>query len=344
MQEIVSHNKKEYTSILYPPPAYQEIKDFREYDNDGKYRYYGVINESIDRRQRLFVTEYWDEKYSQLKWKGSDVPKYNSVLILNIPYDKSYCHNMLDTLPLVFNLELKSHYDLIIIPNTNFLEKFYLELNLILKKTMILKTHTSFQAKNVRTENYCIKARNVKNLIEFKSFVEAYKNKTKIHLSKNQNKFIYCTRNSGGGALNDRRMDDLNEDELISLSEKYCKENNLEFFYFNGKDASGKRNLRITEQMGLFHDAKIVVGPHGGALSNLIFLDPKNKCKVAEFVSGEMSKGVHGVKPYVKNYNRLYCNIIDEFCDYYFIPFSKGSTNMTTQIDPEDFKLFLKKI
>ena len=58
------------------------------------------------------------------------------------------------------------------------------------------------------------------------------------------------------------------------------------------------------------HLSKIVVGPHGGAFSNLIFLDPAKKPKVIEFcpLSG-------------KTFSRLFNNAIETFAEYYQIPY-----------------------
>ena len=58
------------------------------------------------------------------------------------------------------------------------------------------------------------------------------------------------------------------------------------------------------------HLSKIVVGPHGGAFSNLIFLDPAKKAKVIEFCPS-----------WAKSFSRLFDGAIDTFAEYHQIPY-----------------------
>ena len=77
--------------------------------------------------------------------------------------------------------------------------------------------------------------------------------------------------------------------------------------------------------------------------ANVIHIDPDNDCKICEFTSGTETDGlkIQAIKPFVKNYNRLYNNMISTFSDYYFIPFLKSSTKKETEIDVKNLKFFL---
>ncbi|HUM66854.1 MAG TPA: glycosyltransferase family 61 protein [Chitinophagaceae bacterium] len=72
-----------------------------------------------------------------------------------------------------------------------------------------------------------------------------------------QDKMIYIAR---GDARRNRKV--LNEEEVISL----LQSRGFEICYLS--------NLSVTEQARLFHSASVVVAPHGGGLTNLVFCRP----------------------------------------------------------------------
>lgn len=341
MPIVLSKEKGECTFPVPPSIEGKDPIDVRNYNYGEKGRYCSLMCRSPERRARIFFTEYWDEEYTKLKWKGSEVNQYKSVLVINMPYDKSYCHNMIDTLPLMLELEGRDEYDLIVFPQTPFLKKFIKEMTFNFKKVLILEDTVSFKTNKIRVENYCMRSRSIKRLRTFKKIIENFKGRI-LSPDRKKNRFIYCTRNTGGGAMNERKMDDLNEDNIISLCKSYAQKKGLEFTYFNCIKKDGSQ-MSILDQIKIFDEAKVVMGPHGGAFSNLIFLDPENDCKICEFTSGIRSMNVQAIQPYVKNYDRLYCNLISEYAEYFLIPFSRNSTAQKTNIDLEDLGLFLLK-
>ena len=89
----------------------------------------------------------------------------------------------------------------------------------------------------------------------------------------------------------------------------------LELVVFDGTVAgthSGE-TMSIRQQADLFREAAVVVGPHGGALANLLWLPQQRtlakadgSCKhrpaVLEFVCGNRSRSVQDGCPYLPSY------------------------------------------
>jgi hypothetical protein len=136
-------------------------------------------------------------------------------------------------------------------------------------------------------------------------------------------------------------MDIDNESQIISLLKSYCIDNGLLFTIFNGEE-NGQIMSHIN-QLKLFSEAKIVVGPHGTAMSNVIYLNPLNDCKVCEFTSGT-EKVIQGGKPFLKHYNLVYGFLLEEIFDYYLISFHQDSTPDITIIDIDNLTEFLREI
>ena len=103
--------------------------------------------------------------------------------------------------------------------------------------------------------------------------------------------------------------------------------------YKNGK------HMTLSEQSKLFNEAKMVVGPHGGAMSNILYLDPNNNPVVCEFTGGNQS-AIHGNSVFGKNYSNLYTRYFEEIYDYNLIPFTNDSTHEVTKIDIDNLKQF----
>ena len=168
-QRIICLDKSEKIYPIPPPIKFTEVVDFKEYDYTEKGKYISLISSNVARRQMIFMTSYWDQSYTKLRWLGEDDTKsYDSVLAINIPYDKSYCHNIIDTLPLILELETLSNYDLIVIPSTPFLQKFKEEMKFNLKKVLIMEGDLSFKTKKLRIDNYCMRSRCIKRLRRLK--------------------------------------------------------------------------------------------------------------------------------------------------------------------------------
>lgn len=82
--------------------------------------------------------------------------------------------------------------------------------------------------------------------------------------SKEFPKRIYVSR-----ADADRRQV-INEKEVVTLAEKY------------GFDSFEPGRLPFDEQVQLFHNAEVIIGPHGAGLTNIIF---SNNAKIVEFMT-----------------------------------------------------------
>lgn len=335
--EIISCDQRDLAAKL--PPIIKKTSSDLDCINSEEVRIFSAVNLKIGRRRRVFVNKHWQDKF--IKWKGGKLEQFDSVRIINVPYDFSYCHNLIDTLPLILKHESIEKQELVIIAGSEYLNKFIKELNLKFRNVFVLNNSVDFKTKKLEIENYCMLNRSTEDIKRFRGFINRYKkNILKLKPAQGKN-LIYCTRNSGGGAKNGRLMNSDNEFEIRKELKCYAEEKGLKFFVFNGK-INGKP-ASINAQIKIFHEAKMIIGPHGGAMSNSIYLDEQNKCSVCEFVSGldyEESK-IQAKQAFVKNYNRIYNNTISEYSDYYLIPFQKGSLANETKIDLKNLKKFL---
>ena len=119
---------------------------------------------------------------------------------------------------------------------------------------------------------------------------------------------IFCSRTSSK-AKNGRNITQENEADVVHYLKTYADEQNLEFCFLTGEDSNG-RKTSIATQYELFSNAKIVIGPHGGAFSNLIFLDPAKKPIVIEFCPS-----------WAKSFSILFDGTINTFAEYQQIPY-----------------------
>ena len=119
---------------------------------------------------------------------------------------------------------------------------------------------------------------------------------------------IFCSRSSNRARAG-RNITKENEKEIVAYLKEYAEKQNLEFYFLTGQESDG-RNTSIAKQYELFTNAKLVVGPHGGAFSNLIFLDPEKKPKVIEFCP----------LPH-KSFMTLFGGAIETFAEYHQLPY-----------------------
>jgi hypothetical protein len=93
---------------------------------------------------------------------------------------------------------------------------------------------------------------------------------------------IYSTRGGGDmpsaenvGVLHGRVVDWAHEQDIIELIRRAMARHGRheQLVVHSGKDAAGKI-MSIREQQSLFERAHVVIGPHGGALANLLWMDP----------------------------------------------------------------------
>lgn len=270
-----------------------------------------------------------------------DVQPFNKVLLLQTIFFDNYCHNLIDNIPTILYHDKHSDADIIYTPGSELLTAQLKQHNIHLNKTRFLNLHetVSFNSENICCINSTPADRNRKKTV---NFINEYVNHSVNCKSTTniKNRLIYATRNYSDPNLQIRRkIQDDNELEIIKLLKYFCDKNNLVFTLFDGYK-NGKR-MTLSEQSKLFNEAKMVVGPHGGAMSNIIYMNPQNNPIVCEFTGGTQSP-IHANSVFYKNYSFLYTRYFEEIYDYNLIPFADDSTYDVTKIDIDNLKQFLK--
>ena len=157
---------------------------------------------------------------------------------------------------------------------------------------------------HLRIVNHCPRSygNKAKNVIALK---EAF-HFSKPIAKKDREVLLYCSRNSPT-ARNGRRLTQETETEIVKILKRYANKNNLEFYLLTGQEDDGTVTP-VSKQYDLFSNAKLVVGVHGGVMSNLIFLDPLKYPKIIEIcpTSG-------------KCFSKLFNGAIDTFAEYHTI-------------------------
>jgi capsular polysaccharide biosynthesis protein len=271
--------------------------------------------------------------------KSSD-RQYNDVLLLNMPFFDNYGHCLHDVIPKLLHYDKFSNVDVIYASTSPLMQSLLNLFEIKFNKVILLKHGVEINPKNIRIENhpaFHIRDKNKVRLLKDIIDERASKN------CDNQNKksLIYCTRNTSSDVGGGRLMKQSTENEIVSLLKDYSQKNKLNFVLFNGQE-NGK-TMSHKKQMQLFNTAKIVVGPHGSAMANVIYCNPKHGVKICEFTSGTEVQ-VHGPSIFYKHYNALNGFLLQELYDYYLIPFDKSSNSHITSIDLENFKVFMQSI
>ena len=121
----------------------------------------------------------------------------------------------------------------------------------------------------------------------------------------------------------------------------------LELTIFSGAAPDGAA-MTIQQQASLFGEAAAVVGPHGGALANLLWLPSQGALHAAhqhgcdtrpavlEFVCGNRSRSVQAGCPYSPSYWTLFSGA--PWVDYHLLAFASRSTDGTTWVDLEELE------
>ena len=265
---------------------------------------------------------------------SNTIQKHNHILVLNMPFTVTFCHNIIDLLPELLWLDQQQEYDLIIVPMCDMTRKFIDQFKLEFTRVKFIEAEFHFRATKISWYRYIIHARRTEKILNLRNhFMRC------LNLSNRCNKMIYCTRNSGGGALHRRTMVHTNHREIIDISRQFARDNKLDFIIFDGCNRDGTK-MSLIDQAQLFCQAKIIFGPHGGAFANIIHVPVENQCKVCEFTSGVHS-AVQRVSHFNKNYNKLLANAPETYLDYFLIPFTEESTKDRTSIDIENYQTFL---
>jgi hypothetical protein len=262
---------------------------------------------------------------------------YNKVLVLQTAFQNNYCHNLIDNLQTLMYHDQYTEADHIFTGGSQLMKNQIETLGIKLNKTTLIDQNEQclFNTKCLCIYNVGIK-RHIKKATMFKNHVDKYiDNNFEIPTKP---RLIYCSRNHSKDVKHGRKMSQENENEIIMLLKQYCEENDLTYTLFTGMESG--HTMPLVDQLKLFRQAKIVVGPHGGAMSNVIYLDPTNNPRVCEFTGGTQVQ-VHANAIFGKNYNNLNAHLFDEMYDYCLIPFAIGSTSQLTTIDIDNLKKFL---
>ena len=262
----------------------------------------------------------------------------DNICIINVQFPNNYGHCLHDVIPQLLYLDKQSKYDKIYTSGNPILHSLLNMIQIKFEKICFVenKEEKLIMGQNVQIQNWpAYHKRDINKTRLIKQEINEFiKNNIKTEVN---NRLIYCTRNTSSDAKHGRMMNHENEKEIVELLKKYCDKNDLLFTMFNGQE-DGKTMSHI-KQLKLFNEAKIVVGPHGSAMANVIYLNPKNKPRVCEFTSGTEVQ-VHG-GIFNKHYNFLFGYLFDEIYDYNLIPFSKNSTPEFTSIDVDNLNRFL---
>ncbi len=265
--------------------------------------------------------------------KYKDKKIIDKTLILNPRFCDNYGHILHDNIPEIIFAEEDSRYDAVFMPSSALLKEIIGLLDLNLNKVKLIENQMYFKSRTIHFKNsFTYPEIDISKTRRFKQLIE--KNLATNSSAKN---LIYYSR-SKKDALNGRIMDEKNETEVIEILKKYANYHNLNFCIFNGQ-LDGKR-MSTDKQIELFRSAKMLVGPHGSGMSNCIWINPKNNCKICEFTCGT-EKLLQQTGAFFKNYNFFYSGLIDEMFDYYLIPFSGESTDDIVSIDIENLLQFL---
>lgn len=261
------------------------------------------------------------------------------ILVLNLPFFDNYGHCLHDVIPKLLWYDRNHAADIIYTCSSTLLISLLSLFEIKFTKIRFVETDIDLTANNIYIENhpgYHIrdkeKNRVLKTIIDKRCDI--------INTSRERNLLIYCTRNHSTDTNHGRMMDKKNETILISILKSYCKSNGLQFTLFTGQE--NNKTMCHKKQMLLFNQAKLVIGPHGSAMANTIYLNPENKPIVCEFTSGTEVQ-IHG-GVFNKHYDFLNGGLLSELYQYYLIPFTITSSPEITLIDINNLKTFLNMI
>lgn len=273
----------------------------------------------------------------------TSLPTYNKTLILQTRFSMDYGHCLHDVIPTIIYHDTHSPADHIYTPGSPLIDSLIKILGIKLQKTTFVNDGeklTRFNTKSICAHNLfaAVHHRNIKKTILFKKHVDDYINNT--YDIKINNRLIYCSRNHSNDVKHQRKMDEQNEQEILNILRHYSQENNLLFTLYTGEE-NGK-TMSHANQLKLFREAKVVIGPHGSAMANVIYLDPNLSPAVCEFTSG--TEVCVQSLDFKKNYSYVNGHLLEKIYNYNLIPFIKGSTKIHTLIDVENIKQFLRSL
>jgi uncharacterized Fe-S cluster-containing radical SAM superfamily protein len=230
----------------------------------------------------------------------------DNLLLLNLNHTSEYGHIYSEVLSELYAIDnTYPEYDRVVTIGSPLITEIIEFFGLTLSKKIHPITDTSqtyrLNFNQLELVNHVPRSYNnqLKNVLALKA--EFHRLKPIINTPKQY--LIFCSRSSKK-AKHGRNITKENEEEIVACLKEYAEKQNLEFYFLTGEEPDGSK-VCIAKQYELFTNAKLVVGPHGGAFSNLIFLDPEKKPKVIEFCTGR-----------AKSFSRLFGEAIDTFAEY----------------------------
>ena len=268
------------------------------------------------------------------------IEHYPRVLIFTPQHFSHYGHFKHDIFPALLHACDSDKYDLILIPGGT--------------KPIDLKTFTDIELKNVLLVGRDEKVNFTSDVVDWETsthwdtwvyhnwFFQSERKKIKNIMDKQidqlitvgeQNKLIYCQRVDESCSLG-RILTDEQDLKVQQMLSKYATDNGLEYIKF-----SSCKGMSHLDQIKLFREAKVVVGLHGTALSNLHYVDSRNDCKVLEFSNAARL-----------TYLGLFAGMLGDYMDYYISPivdrigYVHGQPGSIVTISMSDLEHFLNSI
>lgn len=260
----------------------------------------------------------------------------SNAIILNLPWCNNYGHATHDVISWLLHYDTYSIADKLYTRQSPLVSSIIKQHEIKLKRVVFVDKKTTLESKRVEIHNFPCFCRRDINVIQ-----NLYnKIHNQLNITQPKNCFIYCSRNHDPSIVR-RKMVSVTEQKIIELSKKYCEINNLKFVLFTGM--LNNKRMPLSNQINIFTRGKIVVGPHGAAMSNIFYLRDDHKPHVCEFVPG-LDSVVDSGRNFKKNQNACHGYIFSRFADYCLIPFTADSTLDMTNVDVRNFKKYLETI
>lgn len=291
----------------YSLPAFDIEIDKKNSPPDYRDSDVSVVGKYIYNQMHITFLPSWSSSVAE-EYINAKVISADKMLVLNLNHIHAYGHIYSEVLSELYAVDDKySEYDCVVTMLSPLMNsvKEYFNLNFSKKIKFILyeEKQNKFLLKfnklkivNHRPNRYPTKAENVKKL------KRAFHIRRPI-IKKEKDLLLYCSRNSAK-AGHGRKLTQENEDRIVEILKEHANKNNLEFYLLTGQESDGT-TTSVPKQYELFSNAKLVVGPHGGVMSNLIFLDPNKAPRVIEFCP--LAR---------KNFNILFDGAISRFAKY----------------------------
>ena len=278
-------------------------------NSDSVYAYINLSGEI-----EISLTPSWSNKFAALinAKKAAISISAKNMLVLNLNHTQSYGHIYSEVFSELYAIdETYPDHDCVLTTISPIMLKVidFFKIKLYNKIKFIRKNKEDtylLHFERLEIVNHCPKSyiNKLKNVNNLKSIFH----KLKPIINNEKNLLLFCSRISST-TVNGRKITSQNEEEIVKYLKHYSTQNNLQFHLLTGQEDDGSITS-VSKQYELFSNAKIVVGLHGGVMSNLIFLDPAKKPKVIEF------SPVKG-----RTFSKLFHGAIDEFAEYYEIPY-----------------------